>query len=122
MPKFVSDLKPGQSPDSSTSGIKGRGTEPPDTRSAFWASTTGLIVAGGMTLGNDVDTVPKLLFFIATLSLGLGGIISIFRDMANLTIRRYFKTVGIIAAAVFLFLAIMNSVGLLSGLIKLPHI
>src|ERR1700730_15413032 len=87
---------------------------PEDMRGVlFWPSVIALLSAGGMAVTDAVDTLPRLLFFVAILSLGFGGIVSMFRDMASLTIGKYFKATGLIAVTIFVLIVLLKAVGLL---------
>jgi hypothetical protein len=120
MTQLAPDSEPSSSSPSAGTEIKARPAEPM-TREIFWGSVFALLIGSGMAFTNDVDTVPKLLAFITLLSLGMGGILSLFRDMATLTIGKFFKATGVIAVVLVVFLILLKTVGLLPGL-KLPSI
>ena len=77
------------------------------------ASMIALGFAGMLAFTTAVSTIPQTIVLVALVSIGLGGFASMLSGKANLTVGKWFKASGLIAALLFILLVLLKSVGLL---------
>jgi hypothetical protein len=62
--------------------------------------------------GIEMRTIPEYLVFGSFLSIGLGGVASLFTGTATLTLGKFFKATGTLAVFIFFALVILRSLGI----------